>query len=369
MTAGAPWRIAIDPQIFHLQHHGGVSRYFAELALELEKRPDVSLVLPFRRSRSVHLAHAFPGRFATIPEHSRLSPGHLAVLDPPRLRRRGGVDLVHHSWYRLQSLKTYRGGRRVCTVHDMIPEKFPEIYAHRDPHSGKREHVEAADAIACNSESTRADLLRHWGPIDKPIHVTPLAVADTFFEPGEDVTPPARPYVLFVGRRDEYKNFRALSAAFEILASRHHDLHLVCVGGGPLRPDEIEPLERRGIADRVHQVDVAEADLRAYYRAAACFVFPSIYEGFGLPVLEAFASGTPVVVADTPSLVEVAGGRAEVASPHEPEDLAAAVERLLRLDRDERGAMVDAARSRAREFTWRRTADATTDLYRTVLAG
>lgn len=361
-------RVLIDPQIFLFQQRGGVSRLFSELAKELTATPDVEVVLPFGYVQNEYIARDFPDRMRQVAGGvHRTRPRPLQMLNtltrmPPR-----AVDVVHHTWYRPEYIDRYRTRTRVSTVFDMIPEVMPE-WSGGDPHVGKREYLEASDAIVCISETTKADLLQHWGDFGKPVHVTYLGVETSFFSPTTPSFALPDRYVLFVGRRADYKNFSLLAEAFADVAGARPDLHLMCVGGGAFGPAEAEFFERHGITDRVHQFAVDDADLPGVYAGARCLVFPSKYEGFGLPILEAYAAGCPVVVADTPCLTEVAGGHATIVSPEDPSELAQALLEISDPDAPDAAVMIGAARDRAAEFTWARTCAETLAIYREITA-
>ena len=360
-------RVLIDPQVFLFQRVGGVSRLFAELAKNFSRRRDVDLVLPFGYTRNEYITRAFPQDMRMIKGAERLlRPRPLSAVNTLTRRPPGTADLVHHTFYLPEYIDRYRTKRRVSTVFDMIPEVMPEYNFGVNPHASKRDYLEASDAIICISETTKADLLHHWGDFGKPVFVTYLGVDGSFFSPVPPVCELPDQYILFVGRRGTYKNFALLAEAFLEVADLRTALHLVAVGGGPFDADESEFFARHKLAHRVHQIDVDEVDLPGVYAGARCMVFPSKYEGFGLPILEGFASRCPVVIADTPCLVEVAGGLATVVSPDDPTEL---VESLMWLT----GAglpglpAVDAAQERAAEFTWSRTCAETLEIYQQTL--
>jgi glycosyltransferase involved in cell wall biosynthesis len=253
----------------------------------------------------------------------------------------------------------YRGGA-VVTVHDLSFERHPEFMPFHDrllfrtlvPRS-----VARAERVLAVSEWTKRDLVERYGIAEEKIVVTPNGVDEIFHPNGAAPTRPR--YALFVGAIQPRKD---PLTALEALALLDDDLGLVVVGAEKRGADEVRTAVRRlGLGGRVEFAGHVELDeLAALYRGAACLVFPSRYEGFGLPVLEAMASGTPVVAAATGALPEIAGDAAVLVEPADPAALAGGIERAL-ADRDR---LVAAGLERARRFSWADTARRTLDVYR-----
>jgi glycosyltransferase involved in cell wall biosynthesis len=362
-------RVLFDDEIFSTQFEGGVSRYFTQL---IEGLPvtGVSPVLPFRLTCNRHLADspAFPGwrppRFAGSRSLLRRINGNRsrAALD------RGRYDLWHATWYDGRALPHARAWPDkpiVTTVYDMTPEVMPEAIAAGigNPHAGKQAMVEAADMVVAISAATKADLLRFTATPADRIRVIHLGVGDgMLWRPAGD-RPAGLPdrFLLFVGKRRGYKNFAGVAPALAAVMANRPDLHLVCVGGGPLSPDEAAPFGPG--ADRVLQFRADDAALAWCYAHAAAFVFPSLYEGFGLPILEAFINRCPTVLAERSCFPEIGGEAALYFDPDRPDRL---VDQLGRLIGDEatRKRLGEAGVLRARDFTWGRTAEAHAALYR-----
>jgi glycosyltransferase involved in cell wall biosynthesis len=360
-------RVLFDDQIFARQARGGASRYFVELIgyLHSQDAPGVEVVRPWRWTPNIHALEAGLGR--SLP--TRLGRRRQVVQLANRLQRGGPrPDVVHHTYYDPRYLGLQPEALRVVSVYDMIPEIHPELFPRGNPHEGKRTYVEAADLVLCISASTRDDLLRIYGRPSAKVVVTPLGV-DTSFRPGLP-RPSSVPdsYVLFVGQRPGYKDFDVLLAAFRRLSSRHPDLHLVVVGGGSFGPDDNEAIAARGLSDRVHQLTLSDDELAAAYAHATCFVFPSRYEGFGLPTLEAMACGCPAVLANSSSHPEVGGDAAVYFPPGDEDALVEAMEALV-VDPDHRSERAAASIERAAQFSWKQTGAGTLRAYRDAMDG
>jgi len=299
-------------------------------------------------------------RLAAVTRHPELVPAGVEpielparfqelrmALHLPRLLRRLRPRLAHFQYALPPALPC----PAVVTIHDLSFERGASMMGRLDrltfrtmvPRAARR----AARVLAV-SERTRRDLIERYGiPLER-IVVTPNGV-DPAFAPGDGGRDGS--YLLFVGAVQRRKNPLAAAAAAA-------ELGLPLVIAGPRKEPELaRELERRGARLLGY---VEKPELAQLYRGAACLVLPSRFEGFGLPVLEAMASGTPVVAAPEPALREVAG---EAAVYAEPEGLADGIRRALR----ERERLIAAGLERAREFSWERTARRTAEVYREVL--
>lgn len=322
-------RVLFDSDIFSRQLLGGVSRYFASLIEGLPHEGiDVRLACWASCNRYLAASPAFHGlrldpRFKPFRRYRNL----LAVNRPLLSRRlgEGWHDVLHLTYYDVAAAeRNPRRARTVITIHDMIPERRPQDF--RDPeriHEGKPEAAQRADLILADSEATRRDVIEIFKLPESRVRRCHLGFdAEAFRERGRTAPRPALPerYVLFVGLRAGYKNFARLAEALAPLMAADRDLHLVCVGGGGFRDDERAALANLGIAERTRQISPDDGGLFHAYAGAAFFVFPSLLEGFGYPLVEAWSAGCPVLAAAQPCLEEI-GGEAALYFP--PEDVAA----------------------------------------------
>ena len=277
------------------------------------------------------------------------------------------LDILHHTFTQAAYLRDWRGPR-VVTVHDMTPELFPEYFVLGNPHLAKRRYAEAADAVMCDSRSTAVDMLRLYdvpGLRDRT-SVIPLGVGEQFFGPGTTVAELPPRYLLFVGVRSGYKDFAVAFEAWSALAENDDGLHFVVVGGGPFSDAEKRRFERSPLSSRLHHLVPRDDEIVEVYRRAETLVFPSRYEGFGLPTLEALAAGTPVVVADASCSREVGGSAALYFAPGDLSDLIA---RLLEaMSPDFAGSIRRRGPIHASEFSWDHTAALAAEVYRDVAA-
>jgi glycosyltransferase involved in cell wall biosynthesis len=293
----------------------------------------------------------------------------------PRMARREGVDLVHSfastapGWGRF---------RRVVTIHDLIYRIYPE--AHSGVLSlGMRMLVGLAarrsHRVIADSKSTRDDLVRLLRVPKDRIDVVPLGVGDGDQAPAtpehelrERYDLGTRPLALSVSAKRPHKNLIRLLEALELIPDERRPM-LVIPGYSTWHESELRERARAtSLEDDVRFLSwVSSRDLEGLYAASTCFVFPSLYEGFGLPVLEAMRRGLPVACSDRSSLPEVAGKAALMFDPEDPRAIATAVERLL-TDVQLAERLRRAGREQAEGFTWAATANGTVQTYRRALA-
>ncbi len=362
-------RIAFDAEIFTQQHHGGVSRAHARLAGALAARTH-----QVRINAAVHVNAYLSGLSAEV------APG-LALADTSLNRRlarlvnrvaepvgiaRFSPDIVQETYYRRQPVGPRRGAR-VLMVYDMIHELFPAQFTADDPTAAlKAAAVARADHVLCISESTRTDLLR-FHPAATARSSTLLLGFDPA-PPGIEAPPPPdqRPYLLFVGQRGIYKNFAGLLASYAASPALRAEFDLLAVGGGTFSASETEAIARHGLSGRVHQRPADDRALAGLYAGASVFIYPSLYEGFGIPPLEAMAAGTPVVAMRASSVPEVCGTAARYAEPNDPASLTVAIEAVA-LSPATAAALVQAGRARLQAFSWERTAQVAERAYQALL--
>jgi glycosyltransferase involved in cell wall biosynthesis len=291
----------------------------------------------------------------------------------PGLFRSHGIDLYHATAYALPA-GGVAGTRLVLTIHDLVAELFPEALGFRHRLAFRRtfRSASAAERVITVSRTTRRDLLARHALAPERVVAVPNGVASSFRAPGHGVGGSGfpSPFLLYVGGLDPLKNVTLLLDVIERARARSIDVHLVIAGEeGPRRAALAAAAAGRRLDDRVHAVGhLEDARLAAAYRDALAFVFPSRYEGFGLPPLEAMASGCPVISSPAGALREVLGDAANLRDPSDVEGWVEAVGSLLH-DPAARRALVEAGTLRAAGFTWERTARETLAVYREALAG
>jgi glycosyltransferase involved in cell wall biosynthesis len=292
----------------------------------------------------------------------------------PRAARRARLDLFHAPSYTAPV-----GGPRplVLTIHDISYERNPEWYPYkRDPvrRAFYRYSARSADRVITDSEFSRREILDVYALPPDSVAVVPLAAAPTFREGPPLPLPYGWPtqYILHVGDLHARRNLPMLARAVAAVRSRKSAwsaLGLVLAGVDRGTATDLQQVNDRsgGSAPLVTFTGMTtEPQLLALYRSAAALAYPSRYEGFGLPLLEAMACGTPVIAARTSSIPEVVGDASVLLDPDDEGAWIAAIERLLE-DGPHRARLRDAGLGRARDFSWRRTAEETARVYRALI--
>ena len=365
-------RISFDHQTFELQPYGGISRYFCELAVRLATMPScsVNIIAPLHVNEylrsvppSIQKVACYVGRVPKIRRITRAVNNFVA----PTLLRRQRPDIVHRTYYAAGQAPV-PGARTVITVYDMIHERFHQQMAHLKDAPGKREAISAANHIICISESTRRDLIEIFDVNPAKTSVVYLGFDLMSGNDSLEVAMPDREFLLYVGRRSGYKNFDGLLAAYSASPRLHENFDIVCFGGGPFDADEKAAIATASSRDgAVKQIGGSDAILRHLYQRAAVFIYPSLYEGFGIPPLEAMNFDCPVVCCPVSSIPEVVGSAASFFEPGDAGSLVEAIEKVVD-DAAYRANLIQLGHERLKLFSWQRCAEQTLDVYEKVLA-
>ena len=385
-------RVLYDYQAFEMQKFGGVSRYFCEIIEQLDHNPAATVEVAVHYSQNEYLKKTrfgvyaevksdgfdeflgglvFPGKWKLYAARNKLrklvdtevSNKQLAI----QALQRQDFDIFHPTYYDDYFLPYLGNKPFVLTVYDMIHEIYPEYFSLADRTSeSKYKLAHLAHKILAISECTKQDLVRFFGlPADK-ILVTHLGSS---MDPAAAALdrPPALParYVLFVGARSIYKNFYFFAQSMRPLLEKDPTLHIVC-SGAPFNHNEQLFFDMHGLTGRMHHHAGSDAELQMLYQQALAFVFPSLYEGFGLPVLEAFSSACPVVLGNAGSLPEIGGDAAVYFEPKDGQSVQTAMAQAL-YNQPLRADLVARGQQRLAQFSWDTTCRATERVYRDLL--
>src|SRR4051812_24115674 len=369
-------RIAIDAR--KLRDYG-IGTYVRNLLRQLARQDAVNDYVVLCRDADCDAVEELGARFRPVVENARSYSVAEQFALPIDLRREA-VDLFHAPHYVLPPLTPCRS---VVTIHDCIHLRFPQYLPSRLGYAYARAQMWTATQRAARvitvSEASKRDILRYFRVPESRIDVIYNAIDERFWQQPdpEDIARVREryrldnPFVLYAGNIKPHKNLERLIDAFHLLRqnSAMKDVQLLIIG------DEISKYATLRRAVHRHKLHkhvrffgfVSDQTLAALYRLAAVFVFPSLYEGFGLPPLEAMASGTPVITSNVSSLPEVVGDAALLIDPYDPAAIADAM-RLVLSDEAFRLQLRERGLRRARHFSWERSIARVHDIYGEVLA-
>ena len=349
--------------VCYTQQIGGVSRYHVELIKNLSKGVDT--ILQPLLSKNVYLQEIGHPCFDLLPFlHSKkkeLLYKQLNQWISVYYLKSKEYDVFHTT-----GMNPYFIGKTnkpiVITVHDLIHEKYPQLIPKADVVRQKRKkELERADAIICISEQTKNDLIQYHNVDESKIsviyHGADQAIIEIKQKPLYDF-----PYLLFVGGRTTYKNFNRLIEAFSLIDK---DIHLVCTGKA-FTNEELALISKYKIQNRIHNQFVSDEELNNLYCNALAFIYPSLCEGFGLPILEAFRCGCPCIISDIQCFNEVANDAAIYFNPLNVEDIANKIMSLI-FNENQRVIIKAKGYERLKNFTWKKCAELTEEVYMKLL--
>jgi glycosyltransferase involved in cell wall biosynthesis len=359
-------KVLYDYQAFD-QKIGGVSRYFAEIVSRVSREAEARVALKYSANEYIKSTPGVkPPRFQASHGFRRAFRKYYTMrnrIASLAALREGACDVFHPTYYHDYFLGALGRIPLVLTIFDMTYEIYPELQAQdRSVSATKARLAKRADRIIAISARTGQDVIDLYGIPGEKISVIHLACQlPAGREPFQGLP---ESYLLFVGAREGYKNFLFFAQALAPVFLRHGDLRVVCTGQ-PFTGEEIAFLEENGIRDRFRAVFVPDEMMESVYRRARCLVFPSYYEGFGIPILEAFSSGCPVLLSDGSCFPEIARDAALYFQPKNAADLRRQMLAIL-----ENPKTADSLRergfARAAEFSWDRAARETLAVYREV---
>lgn len=366
-------KILFDHQIYNNQNYGGISRYFYELSKGitlLGNECQNSIYFSeneFMKDKKVFnsrqfIPFKFKGRGRLKERLNRFVSG--------RFLQKGDYDIFHPTYYDTYFLNAKLLKRPfVVTFYDLIHEKFsdryPALLTNMDEViSSRRMLLDRASKVIAISHNTKRDIIDYYGIEADRIQVIHLAssLLAELSEPDKSWGD----YILFVGNRLGYKNFNTFFEAVQPLLKQEKSLKLICAGGGKFNDQELQLVNKLGIGGQVLQVSIDDRRLATLYSNALFFVFPSLYEGFGLPVLEAFNCGCPAILSNISSLPEIGQEAALYVNPEDPADILKKCE-LLYNDPNLRSEYREKGFKQTAKFSWQRVSSETLDIYRSAL--
>ncbi len=364
-------RVLFDHQIFSSQKYGGISRYFSELMKNFPVSHSFKLALIFSdnyylnektsnfRTKNILPDKRFKGKYFLKKRLYDLNQCYSKFCIS-----KNDFDLFHPTYYD-NYFESVAKKPYVITVHDLILFKFENYYNTPEVNKIKSQMLKSINnsrRIIAISQFTKNDLVNTFGLNKEKIDIiyhgySPMNKIDssTF-----DISDLGR-YLLFVGRRDPYKNFNTFTESIRFLLIKERNLKLICVGD-PFNSEEIDHLKKLGIKDQIIQMNVSDSKLNVLYSKALAFVFPSLYEGFGMPILEAFSNNCPVCLSNSSCFPEIAGEAGAYFNPYDHSSIANTVERVI-YDKNYSAELVTAGQKRLASFSWKKTLEETLNTY------
>lgn len=365
-------KIAFTDYAFTMQNYGGISRYFERLAYYLNSlNQEVKIFGGVYRN----------GYISSLPEG--IVKGLKIYRYPPKTTRlfhflntkitQSQIEywqphIIHETYYTKQYSVKARA-MRITTAYDMIHEIFPNNFKDAQQTTFvKKETFNRADRILSISQSTKNDLINLFGIEEEKIAVVPLGIdLDKFKNRISNNLELPEDYILFVGSRSGYKNFKGLIKACSRSKAIKNKIKIIAFGGGSFEEDEIKMIKEYGFKEGfISQMNGNDDKLISLYQNALCFVYPSKYEGFGLPPLEAMASKCPVVSSNTSSMPEVINNAASFFNPNNIDEMCFAIESVL-FDESLKRKLIDLGSINISKFSWHKCAENTLNEYRKVL--
>lgn len=342
--------IIYDDQIFSQQKFGGISRYFCEIIKRIQMEYDISV----RYSNNYYLKKYKLGKHQRpIPEclftHYQDSFSRKNLRFSRKVLSSDLPYLFHPTYYDPYFLDVIGNNPFVVTVHDMIYEKLPDYLPNSEwIIQQKKEVITKATRVIAISEKTKQDIIEllNISPekIDVIYHATSMNPSSE-----HNLKLPDK-YLLFVGDRSSYKNFNRFMMAFAELYKKDNQLFVICTGK-PFNANETNLFRQLNLENQMIQFSASDQTMCELYKRAEAFVFPSIYEGFGIPILEAFASSCPIALSNTSCFPEIAGNAGAYFDPYSIDSIVQTLETVIH-DTNERERLIKAGKERLALYSW-----------------
>ncbi|TKC12895.1 glycosyltransferase family 4 protein [Pedobacter polaris] len=370
-------KILFDGQIFSMQKFGGISRYFTELIYELNQSQNHQATCPIILTKNIHYNEKIAKGMSFMERLKLIAMFKFSEKRRNRYAARQNrknivnalackqFDLFVPTYYDPYFLPLIGDKPYVLNVYDLIHEIFPTYFKSDDlALNHKAELIEKATKIIAISSSTKKDILKFYPntPSEKieVVHLAGSIDATSIL----DLDLP-KSYILFVGNRAHYKNFDFFFKAIAPILKEQSALYLVCAGGNEFSAEELALICSHGVAEQVIQRNFKDVELATYYVNAQCFVFPSVYEGFGIPVLESMSCGCPVVLANHSSFPEVAGDAGIYFELEDEVDLRTKVSAILAND-ELREEFKQKGLAQCEKFSWEKTAKECISIFNSI---
>lgn len=354
-------KILYDYQMFSIQRFGGVTKYFCEMIKNIPSENHFNLSLVTSENYHLKENRVFFKKLNILPDNNfkgkYFIQKKLITINRQYSKYcilKNNFDIFHPTYYDNYFFDLLKKPY-IITVHDLILFKFEDTFYKSHPGKLQMENsIKNANRIIAVSENTKKDLIEILNVNPDKIDI----VYHGYNKPYPDKTCKNSlkygKYILFIGRRSLYKNFIFFAEAVSKLLNREKDIRLVCVGPS-FNNEEMGVLLKLGISNQSIAINVDGNSLNDLYSGALVFVYPSFYEGFGMPILEAFANDCPVCLSNTSCFPEIAGNAGVYFDPHNQESILNAIEKII-YDNDFAKKIIKEGQKRLANFSWKKTA-------------
>jgi glycosyltransferase involved in cell wall biosynthesis len=362
-------RVLYDNEIFLIQKYGGATRYFYEL---IKRMPELSAEVLLYMGKFINeyglekYKSSFKVFSGTKVKHIPRTKLISIKLQKPLFERfadKQDFDLLHQTYF--GNININKNFKRIITIHDFTHERLSGNFSSLDKTAElKKLAVKKSDGIICVSESTKNDLLERYDTKGKKVKVVYHGNSLKYDVTEERII--KSKYLLYVGDRRSYKNFRILIKLFEINETLRNEYKLVCCGGGKFTKDETNQMTKANVLNNFVQIEARDRMIANLYFYAKAFIYPSKYEGFGIPMIEAMYNGCPIVASNVSSLPEVGGDSALYFNPDSTEELNEQINIILK-NKSVTDSLIKSGKERERLFSWDTCAEETYKFYVEVL--
>ena len=359
--------VLFDHQTFTNQEFGGISKYFFELINILNEKSLVDTNFSFKYHKNYYLKNFNPNQLNYVGNYNFKGKTRLLKYYNKNVSRwhinKSEYDIFHPTYYNNYYLKNLKKPC-VITVYDMIHEKFPQYFKDsKKTIEEKKNAILNSSKIIAISNSTKDDLLSHYNVPENKVEVIHLA---TNFSKSlsKEIYINDKPFFLFVGARSGYKNFNFMIKSISKYLVK--DFDLFCIGGGNFNQEENNLLKKLNVSSNVKWLSAGEHTLSSMYKSCEALIYPSLYEGFGIPIIEAFASECIVISGSGGSLKEIGGDASIYFNYEDSKSLSEAVEKAIILKKS-KNEFVKRAKIQLENFSWSKTATKTFKIYESLI--
>lgn len=362
-------KILYDNSIFFKQSYGGISKYFIKLFNSLNKKDEVNFLISHGIHKNEYLK-SFHSKSYFFKKYPLLCEKIFSRLNNYNLKKNNLIfkpDIIHYTYYGPQISKKCKS---ILTVYDLTHEKFYKKYGFKKPYFNYRKKIfDHVDAIISISENTKKDLIDIYKINESKINTIYLGIDNNLGKSTNlSSSKNQNPYMLYVGNRSKHKNFISVIKAYAKSKKINNNFEFLCFGGGNFNSYEKSLFSELNVSNKVKQVSGDDFSLNESYKNASLLVYPTLYEGFGLPPMEAIQNGCPVLISNVESLKEIYGDSVIYTDdPLNIEEWIQNIEIILFQKKITEEFLIK-GKKRIELFSWNKCADQTKNLYQKLLS-